>query len=502
MTSSVSRSHRARSPTVADRLEGKARSRSPSKNIKIDSRSVIGCLKGNPLASNVPSKSSKELARGDKSESSGEQLQPDKKTGKGTDSSFEDPPSTPRRRENLSYPLKNPDSPPSDPRSERNSTPVPTSAPFVRLGSGPPSGDPTGDAHDQGGHGFVPPPPPGLEKPNVSYFKISSPASSNDPSSSSRTQSRSETTTPPNPQWVPAVITPPPVTRVDQPNMFSGVDPAAWYAMVQAQWQMCDAYRLAGQVQLEAQQREHALLLQHQFENMCNELKSRGETHALKVDFEQQLADLRRRAETSQAAQEDEIRRQKAEAEDLIMRQRAAYEEEQRKREEWWKAERARAEDIFRQEKERSAAEAAAQARAVEEERARLIEMDRQQQERINADAMAKEARIKELSDALRDSELKHEKFADDTLRNIDSLEKRCLEQEELGRRAAAENNASTNNNNSSNNTATFGNDLSSVSHVSSVPSPLKSPELAGEGSSQRGPFTITRKSRHRPKWR
>ena len=59
MTSSVSRSHRARSPNVADRLEGKARSRSLSKNTKIDSRSVIGCMKGNPLASNVPSKGAK-----------------------------------------------------------------------------------------------------------------------------------------------------------------------------------------------------------------------------------------------------------------------------------------------------------------------------------------------------------------------------------------------------------------------------------------------------------
>ena len=117
--------------------------------------------------------------------------------------------------------------------------------------------------------------------------------------------------------------------------------------MVQAQWQMCEAYRLAGQIQLEAQQREHAMLLQHQFESMCNELKARGETHTLKVDFEQQLADLRRRAETSHAAQESEIRRQKAEAEEFIMRQRAAYEEEQRKKEESWRAEKAQAEAIY-----------------------------------------------------------------------------------------------------------------------------------------------------------
>ena len=61
--------------------------------------------------------------------------------------------------------------------------------------------------------------------------------------------------------------------------MFQGVDPAGWYAMLQAQWQMFEAYKLAGQVQLEAQQREHAMLLQHQFETMCAELKVKGDTH-------------------------------------------------------------------------------------------------------------------------------------------------------------------------------------------------------------------------------
>ena len=104
--------------------------------------------------------------------------------------------------------------------------------------------------------------------------------------------------------------------------------------MVQASWQVCEAYKLAGQVQLEAQQREYAMLLQHQFESMCADLKAKGDTHALKVDFEQQLADLRRRAETSHAEQESEIRRQKAEAERYILEQRAAYDEEERKREE------------------------------------------------------------------------------------------------------------------------------------------------------------------------
>ena len=158
-------------------------------------------------------------------------------------------------------------------------------------------------------------------------------------------------TPPPNPEYNrPIIITPPPVTRVHQPNKFQGIDPAGWYAMVQAQWQMCEAYKLAGQVQLEAQQREHAMLLQHQFESMCGELKAKGETHALKVDFEQQLADLRRRAENSHAAQESEIRRQRAEAEDYIMRQRAAYDEEQRRKEESWRAERAQAEAIFAKE--------------------------------------------------------------------------------------------------------------------------------------------------------
>ena len=68
----------------------------------------------------------------------------------GVDSSFEDAPVTPRRRENMSYPLKNPDSPPPAPNAGRSETPVPTSIPFVRLGSGPASAGPAG-AHDQGG---------------------------------------------------------------------------------------------------------------------------------------------------------------------------------------------------------------------------------------------------------------------------------------------------------------------------------------------------------------
>ena len=134
MTSSHNR--RARSP-ISDKSEGKVRSRSLSKNAKFDSKTVFAYVKGNPLTSNIPSKRSKELARGDKSESSGEGLlQPDRKKGMGVDSSFEDAPVTPRRRENMSYPLKNPDSPPPAPSAGRSETPVPTSIPFVRLGSG------------------------------------------------------------------------------------------------------------------------------------------------------------------------------------------------------------------------------------------------------------------------------------------------------------------------------------------------------------------------------
>ena len=126
---------------------------------------------------------------------------------------------------------------------------MPTSASFVRLGVGPAL------------------PPPGLEKQSdATYFKIHSPATSNDPSSSSRTPSRSAKSTPPPSAGLAYLsqITPPPMTCVDQPfTMFQGNDPAGWYAMVQAQWQVCEAYKLAGQVQLEAQQREYAMLLQH-----------------------------------------------------------------------------------------------------------------------------------------------------------------------------------------------------------------------------------------------
>ena len=130
-----------------------------------------------------------------------------------------------------------------------------------------------------------------------------------------------------------AQTTPPPPARIDHPSpqvIFQGNDHAGWFAALHAQWQVCDSYRLAGQVQLEAQQREYAMLLQHQFESMCADFKSEGDTHALKVDYEQQLADLRRRAEVSHAEQKSAIQRQKAEAERYILEQRAAYDEEQR----------------------------------------------------------------------------------------------------------------------------------------------------------------------------
>ena len=132
--------------------------------------------------------------------------------------------------------------------------------------------------------------------------------------------------------------------------MFQG-DPAAWFAMLQAQWQVCDAYKLAGQVQLEAQQHEYTMSLQHQFESMCADLEAKGDTQALKVGFEQQLADIRRRAETSHAEQESATQRQKAEAERYMYEQRAAYDEEQRQRESNWNAERLRAEAILAEER-------------------------------------------------------------------------------------------------------------------------------------------------------
>ena len=85
-----------------------------------EAKSVFAYVKGIACASNVLSTRSKDEAREGKSESSGEQLQLEKKKGQSMDSSFEDPPLTPRRRENLKYPLNNPDSPPIDAHSGRN----------------------------------------------------------------------------------------------------------------------------------------------------------------------------------------------------------------------------------------------------------------------------------------------------------------------------------------------------------------------------------------------
>ena len=174
----------------------------------------------------------------------------------------------------------------------------------------PAPADPTGEKQSAGRSKGSPSPPPGLPKPEtLAHYHIGSPATSHEPSSSSQTPPRSAVkSTPPSSGLARAAqTTPPPLTRIDQPSpqvMFQG-DPAAWYAMLQVPWQVCEAYKLAGQVQLEAQQREYAMLLQHQFESMCADLKSKGDTHALKVDYEQQLADLRRRAETSYAEQEN-----------------------------------------------------------------------------------------------------------------------------------------------------------------------------------------------------
>ena len=265
-------------------------------------------------------------------------------------------------------------------------TPVPTSAPFVRLGVGPAPASPTGieDPARKGNGSPSPPPPPGLEKPNeTAHFHIGSPATSHAPPSSSMTPPRSTKSTPPPVPGLAraAQTTPPPLARIDHPSpqvIFQGNDHAGWFAVLQAQWQVCDSYRLAGQVQLEAQQREYAMLLQHQFESMFADLKSNGDTHTLKVDYEQQLADLRRRAEVSHAEQGSASRRQRAEAEKYILDQRAAYDAEQRQREEQWKTEKAQAEAIFAEEKRRSAADAEAQAEAIRQEKARLAELDRQ----------------------------------------------------------------------------------------------------------------------------
>ena len=143
----------------------------------------------------------------------------------------------------------------------------------------------------------------------------------------------------------------------------------------------------------------------------------------------------------------------------------------------YWNAEKAQAEAIFAEEKRRNSAESEAQAQAVQQERLRLEELDRRQREQANADARAKDARIQELSNELRNSQLKHEKFADDTLKNISNLEGR-LRQDELSRSAAAENNVS----NQDSNTVTFGPGISSISPISSV-SPSQSPGLTQTGS-------------------
>ena len=220
MTSSTTR--KARSP-VSDKSGGHARSRSLSRHEKyLEGQSVFAFVKRNPLTSNVPSKRSKELAREGQSESSGEMLQPDKKKGHGVDSSFEDLPTTPRRIQNLKYPLNNPDSPPPNPSTGRNATPVPTSAPFVRLGVGPAPASPNGIENParRGNGSPSPPPPPGLKKPNeTSHFHIGSPATSHEPSSSSRTPPKSTKSTPsPVPGLARAAqTTPPPLTRIDHP---------------------------------------------------------------------------------------------------------------------------------------------------------------------------------------------------------------------------------------------------------------------------------------------
>ena len=60
-----------------------------------------------------------------------------------------------------------------------------------------------------------------------------------------------------------------------------------------------------------------------------------------------------------------------------------------------------------------------------------LEEQGRQQREQDNANAKAKDARISELTNHLRNLQLKNEKFADDTLKKISGLEER-MRQEEL----------------------------------------------------------------------
>ena len=87
-----------------------------------------------------------------------------------------------------------------------------------------------------------------------------------------------------------------------------------------------------------------------------------------------------------------------------------------------------------------------------------MAELGRRQREQADADARAKDARIQELSNELRNSQMKHEKFADDTLKNISNFEER-LRQDELSRSAAAENNVS----NQDSSTVTFGPGISSI---------------------------------------
>ena len=161
---------------------------------------------------------------------------------------------TPRRRENMTYPFNNPDSPPPSGPSGAH-TPVPTMSPFVRLGVGTTPVAPAGE-HRSGrrSEGFLSP-PPGLEKSGkfIERHFIGSPSNSHEPSSSSQTPSRSavHVTPPRHPEFASAAqTTPSPPTRIDHPPpqvVFQG-DPMAWYAVLQAQWQVCDAYRLEGPV--------------------------------------------------------------------------------------------------------------------------------------------------------------------------------------------------------------------------------------------------------------
>ena len=169
---------------------------------------------------------------------------------------------------------------------------------------------------------------------------MGSPGSPSNPSSSSQTPpspAMPVTPPPPHPETARAAqVTPPPTVRVDEPPPQVGFqgDPSAWYALLQAQWQVCEAYKFAGQIEFEAQQREYTMKLEHQLERICSEMKSKGDTQALKTDFEQQLIDVWRRAEAAHADQESAINRQRAEADRYISEQRSACQAEQRDREE------------------------------------------------------------------------------------------------------------------------------------------------------------------------